>query len=788
MIKLNLAQVSAELILTGHRAVESQLARFKRNLFSIKATLGSIVAGYGIKQIASSFLEAAVNVENYKTSLYAVLKDADKTKETFKDLNKWAALNPIDTTEAIASFVRLKTAAVKNTMEATKASADLATVMQVDAVTVSNAIISGNARALRRLGIILNQSGKQAIVQSGKVKVAVKKDIESIREGIVEVIQKNFAGAMTFAGDTWRGTMKTIGGMWTVFQQDLMGSADESGPFAALVQAIHKIRNAWALWLDSDDYKVFIKDMQDNVLDMFDAILAGMQHVLKASKIITTFVRNLPETAKYGILGKLFLGPRGALIGALGGLFMDIAKTVPKTDLGGILGMSKGDIDRLRKGELFKEQKITVTAEKTSAFDRLISSIGTLRDALRDPVISKGGTVGGMAPGADEEEATTDAVNKKYSELAETLAKALGISKEAAEIRIKNAQREGEYTAAAIERMKERNEKEQEYISLAKEGTSLFYSQITEQFNAGLMSANEYFDLVMKGFQQLKADLSGLGLDGGEFLNWPTEMKQRFVELQNATTSLLEPALTFLNKQLEEGRISSAEYTRRVDELVSSMGEIVAISPTLIDGVLARLNEEWEAGRLSTQRYVEALERLKISLAGMSGMQERISLAQINTKEATKGLFEEIKEGANLTAEALSETFSVGLMQGESFLGMLKQIGQEILTMALKKYILQPLFGMMFPMAEGGIVTGPTPALIGEAGPEAVIPLSGGAVPVRFEGGGKSENNITVICAIDRENIESIATETIGKRGDIVVAHVSRDFMENGVVKKTFRR
>lgn len=108
--------------------------------------------------------------------------------------------------------------------------------------------------------------------------------------------------------------------------------------------------------------------------------------------------------------------------------------------------------------------------------------------------------------------------------------------------------------------------------------------------------------------------------------------------------------------------------------------------------------------------------------------------------------------------------------------------------MALKKYILQPLFGMMFPMAEGGIVTGPTPALIGEAGPEAVIPLSGGAVPVRFEGGGKSENNITVICAIDRENIESIATETIGKRGDIVVAHVSRDFMENGVVKKTFRR
>jgi hypothetical protein len=33
-------------------------------------------------------------------------------------------------------------------------------------------------------------------------------------------------------------------------------------------------------------------------------------------------------------------------------------------------------------------------------------------------------------------------------------------------------------------------------------------------------------------------------------------------------------------------------------------------------------------------------------------------------------------------------------------------------------------------MAKGGIVTGPTLALIGEAGPEAVIPLSGNNMPM----------------------------------------------------------
>jgi hypothetical protein len=43
-------------------------------------------------------------------------------------------------------------------------------------------------------------------------------------------------------------------------------------------------------------------------------------------------------------------------------------------------------------------------------------------------------------------------------------------------------------------------------------------------------------------------------------------------------------------------------------------------------------------------------------------------------------------------------------------------------------------------LAEGGIVTGPTLAMIGEAGPEAVVPLSkmggmGGGVTVNVTGG-----------------------------------------------------
>ncbi len=45
------------------------------------------------------------------------------------------------------------------------------------------------------------------------------------------------------------------------------------------------------------------------------------------------------------------------------------------------------------------------------------------------------------------------------------------------------------------------------------------------------------------------------------------------------------------------------------------------------------------------------------------------------------------------------------------------------------------LLSGLLPFAAGGVVSGPTPALVGEGGPEAIIPLSGGrSVPVKLEG------------------------------------------------------
>jgi len=63
--------------------------------------------------------------------------------------------------------------------------------------------------------------------------------------------------------------------------------------------------------------------------------------------------------------------------------------------------------------------------------------------------------------------------------------------------------------------------------------------------------------------------------------------------------------------------------------------------------------------------------------------------------------------------------------------------------------------GGLIPLATGGIVTGPTPALVGEAGPEAVIPLDkigslGGTMNITVNMPAGS-NGADIVSAIERE-------------------------------------
>lgn len=88
--------------------------------------------------------------------------------------------------------------------------------------------------------------------------------------------------------------------------------------------------------------------------------------------------------------------------------------------------------------------------------------------------------------------------------------------------------------------------------------------------------------------------------------------------------------------------------------------------------------------------------------------------------------------------------------------------------------------GMEEEFADGGVVRRPTRALIGEAGPEAVVPLPNGrSIPVedRRKGGGSPEEvNITFqVQALDAQGVDSLLLQRRELFKDIIAEAMSRD-------------
>jgi hypothetical protein len=88
-----------------------------------------------------------------------------------------------------------------------------------------------------------------------------------------------------------------------------------------------------------------------------------------------------------------------------------------------------------------------------------------------------------------------------------------------------------------------------------------------------------------------------------------------------------------------------------------------------------------------------------------------------------------------------------------------------------------------FHLASGGIATRPTLGVFGEAGPEALIPLSSPRATSLLRSDNASQEEITQnIYLVDDRN----KVPPLGPRD--VIAIVSQDFRRNGVIRQTFRK
>jgi hypothetical protein len=257
-----------------------------------------------VAALAKSFLQVAVNMEKYRTMLMAVLGSQQSVQKAFKEINDWATMNPVDTDEAVKAFTFLKVSGVDagksikasingsmselpaiSTLEATKAVGNVAAIYSRSMDDIARAVISTQTMALRRIGINVDRSGKQAIVQSGKVRVAVAKDVDSIRQAILYVMEQQYGDMMDYYTHTFEGNIKTLKGMWERIKQDAMGTEFEQGsPFKLLRDELNVFRDEFEAWIKSSEYPTFIENLRGSLKSIVTVVIAVTKAIMEFSR------------------------------------------------------------------------------------------------------------------------------------------------------------------------------------------------------------------------------------------------------------------------------------------------------------------------------------------------------------------------------------------------------------------------------------------------------------------------------------------------------------------------
>ncbi len=317
----------------------------------------------------------------------------------------------------------------------------------------------------------------------------------------------------------------------------------------------------------------------------------------------------------------------------------------------------------------------------------------------------------------------------------------------------------GDVTAKAEEAVKKQAEQDKQSV----EDLRTMMEGLSWQNSMGLMGDSEYLEHLTDVFAGLKAQLADPG-----FENWTEPMKELFASIQNLQSDEAREIIDALQLQFETGAIGVEQYRSALEGLKNEFAEFPLVVK-MLDGEIKAFDRSVQMATKSIDVMIrEAEQALKDKLAGV--------------------------------ADELSGAFASAIVYGDDLGAAMQKLAQDIMYAYIKALLLKYVFGPIqaalgfadggvfsggniVPFARGGIVDRPTifpmahgMGLMGEAGPEAVMPLergSDGKLGVSAEG---AMSQPVIINVLDQGDLERVTYEAMSKYpgSQIVTNHVLR--------------
>lgn len=339
---------------------------------------GSKVVG-GLADIAKSAMNAAQEMETYRTTLNTVLRDEDAAADMMRWATDFAAHTPYNTGEVVEAVTKMEAYGFKS-QTMLENIGNMASAMNRDLTTAVEAVYKasiGDMELMRNNFAItkelINEKaeelyGKSVINASGAIK-----DAEAYNNAMLRLIEEKFSGGMERQSKTFAGIKSNIEDSWDAALRKLAGM-DESGEIVegGFMDRVKTGLSNFAAWFDD-----FVSG--DTITEWAGKLMQAMDWLGgKLSPIVAEGVPALIDgvTTLYGDAKSLVLAVNGIVEKIYGEGIVDLLVDGVVTAMQGVseeahavhnlIAETKGLIER--GSEMSEQERIEAEARQRDAF------------------------------------------------------------------------------------------------------------------------------------------------------------------------------------------------------------------------------------------------------------------------------------------------------------------------------------------------------------------------------------------------------------------------------------
>ncbi len=250
-------------------------------VFNLRNALLGIAGALPAIALARQFTRDADAISKARGQLTALLGDARAAAGAVEFLRGTIAQLPIPLGEAFDAFTQLVAVGVEGPQRVIEVLARTAAFFDTDLNAAVTAFLSGSSRGLRALGIDMVKLSESVVLTSGQIRVETGKSAQSIRAGIVDVLEKRIPQATARATDRIPEAFQRLRNAISVVGGDIGKSWE-----ASVIGMLDRTANAL---FDNRDLIVgafrAIPEVAAEVRAQVEAIVAGLQGAFSGANL-----------------------------------------------------------------------------------------------------------------------------------------------------------------------------------------------------------------------------------------------------------------------------------------------------------------------------------------------------------------------------------------------------------------------------------------------------------------------------------------------------------------------